>query len=157
MSISLFIFRRDLRFFDNTAFLECQKNSKTTYPIFIFSPDQITNNKFKSDNSVQFLVESLRDLGSNVSIFYGKDTEVLSKILKKIKFKSVYTNLDLTPYAIKRDDILKKWCEKNSIEFIGCSDYLLQEDYKKDSGEIYHKFTPYFNKAVKKKVRGKKL
>lgn len=153
MKKAIFIFRRDLRFYDNTAFLECAKNADIIYPIFIFSPAQITNNKFKSDNSVQFLVECLKDLGKKISIFYGEDTDILTNILESTDFDSVYTNLDLTPYSIKRDGILESWCNANEIEFIGCQDYLLQEDYMKDDGEIYQIFTPYYNKAKMKEVR----
>ena len=59
---SIFISRRDYRFYDNKTFIKCHKESDKVYPIFIFTPEQIKENKLKSDNSVQFLVESLHDL-----------------------------------------------------------------------------------------------
>ena len=33
---SIFIFRRDYRLFDNSAFIECYKNSDSILPIFSF-------------------------------------------------------------------------------------------------------------------------
>ena len=70
---SLFIFRRDFRIVDNTALNYCYKNSDKIYPIFIFTPEQIKNNPFKSNNAIQFMIESLKELDNEikVSFFYG--------------------------------------------------------------------------------------
>ena len=72
---SIFIFRRDFRCDDNTGLLNCIKDSTIVYPIFIYNPIQIDNNKnsFKSNNSVQFMIESINELNSNIkiNIFYG--------------------------------------------------------------------------------------
>ena len=50
---SLFIFRRDFRITDNIGFNKCYKNSDKIYPIFIFTPEQIKQNAYKSNNAVQ--------------------------------------------------------------------------------------------------------
>ena len=43
----LFIFRRDLRIQDNMGLNEATSNCKNIYPIFIFTPEQVTEkNKF---------------------------------------------------------------------------------------------------------------
>ena len=56
-------------------------NFKNIIPIFIFTPEQISSkNKFKSDNAIQFMIESLKELdselklkkGSKLHIFQGK-------------------------------------------------------------------------------------
>ena len=59
---SIFIFRRDYRLTDNTAFIECYKKSDNVLPIFIFTPEQTKNNEYFSSNSFQFLLESLHSL-----------------------------------------------------------------------------------------------
>ena len=76
-SYTLFIFRRDLRLKDNMALNKISK-IKNVIPIFIFTPEQVTNNKFKSDNAIQFMKESLHELdeelqkiGSQLHYFYG--------------------------------------------------------------------------------------
>jgi len=51
--LSLFIFRRDLRLDDNIGLLESLKASNKILPIFILTPEQLINNKYKSDNCVQ--------------------------------------------------------------------------------------------------------
>ena len=61
---SIFIFRRDLRIQDNLGLIYACKNSKYVMPIFIFTPEQIENNSFKSDNAVQFMIESLEELAA---------------------------------------------------------------------------------------------
>lgn len=49
----LFIFRRDFRVIDNVGLNLANSICKKIYPIFIFTPEQVTGaNKFKSDNSV---------------------------------------------------------------------------------------------------------
>ena len=64
----LFIFRRDLRIIDNNGLNLLNSQCKNIYTIFIFTPEQVTNaNKFKSDNAVQFMIESLKDLSSQIN------------------------------------------------------------------------------------------
>ena len=149
---SIFIFRRDYRFYDNKTFIKCHKESDKVYPIFIFTPEQIKKNKLKSNNSVQFLVESLHDLKGKVSLFYGDNVSILKKIYSKIKFDCVYFNKDYTPYAKKRDSEIEKWCKEKEIKVVSENDYLLQTNYLKSDETMYVKFTPYFNNAKKKKV-----
>ena len=57
---SIFIFRRDFRLTDNIGLLKACKNSDNVYPIFIFTPEQIKKNDYKSSNAVQFMIESLK-------------------------------------------------------------------------------------------------
>ena len=66
----LFIFRRDLRIQDNIGLNEAVTNCKNIYPIFIFTPEQVTEkNKFKSENAIQFMIESLDDLSDKYGSF----------------------------------------------------------------------------------------
>jgi deoxyribodipyrimidine photolyase len=59
--MNIFLFHRDLRLFDNTALIKQILNHKSVTPIFIFPPVQIDPkiNKYFSNNSVQFMIESL--------------------------------------------------------------------------------------------------
>ena len=62
--MNLFIHHRDLRIIDNTTLIEQCKNEKQITPIFIFNPKQIDRkiNKYFSDNLVQFMIQSLKEL-----------------------------------------------------------------------------------------------
>jgi deoxyribodipyrimidine photo-lyase len=63
----LFIFHRDFRIVDNISLLELNKHCNNIYTCFIFTPDQVTNkNKYKSDNAIQFMIESLENLKNEI-------------------------------------------------------------------------------------------
>ena len=69
----LFIFRRDFRVIDNVGLNLANELCQHVTPIFIFTPEQVTDtNNHKSDNAVQFMIESLQDLSSQISKMGGK-------------------------------------------------------------------------------------
>jgi len=158
----LFIFRRDLRIQDNIGLNLALEQCKHIYPIFIFTPEQVTDkNKFKSDNAIQFMIESLDDLQSNIhkqrgnlNTFYGENDTVIKKLINKWNIKAVYFNADITPYAKKRDQSIAKLCEKMKVECVTGQDYYLYEPNAvvTGSGDYYTKFTPYYNKVLHIKV-----
>ena len=155
---SLFIFRRDYRIYDNYGLNECCKNSSNVYPIFIFSPDQIDDKKniYKSNNAVQFLVESIEDLQEQIQdkhgilgIYYGQNIKVLKKIIKEKDIDSIYVCEDYTPYSIERDKQIKDFCLDNDIIFNSIEDIMLYPKNKVLSNDQkpYTTFTHYKNKA----------
>ena len=125
--MNIFIFRRDLRLVDNVGLNYAMNNFKNIVPIFIFTPEQITNkNKYKSDNSVQFMIESLKELDSELKknksklhLFYGDNIKVLTKICNKINVDNIVFNMDYTPYAIKRDKQIQTFCNIHSSNHTG--------------------------------------
>lgn len=159
---SLFIFRRDLRIQDNKGLIEACRNSKVVYPIFIFTPEQVgSGNKFRSDNAIQFMIESLSDLekeiksaGGTLSFFYGTNDDVIKKLIKQLKLEAIYFNADISPYAKKRDCAIEKLCHAKGIECISAQDYYLHDfsTIKTGGGTTYTKFTPFYNKASKLSV-----
>ncbi len=158
----LFIFRRDLRIQDNIALNLASEQCKHVYPVFIFTPEQVTDkNKFKSDNAIQFMIESLDDLQSNIrkhggslNTFYGENDAIIKKLINKWNIDAVFFNTDITPYAKKRDNSIEKLCKKMNIECTTCQDYYLYEPYAvtTGAGDYYTKFTPYYNKVLPIKV-----
>lgn len=161
MEINIFIFHRDLRIEDNLALnkLILETGNNNIYPTFIFNPQQIyaKNNSYFSNNCVQFMVESLEDLEKNIHINYyeGDDITILERISTKYKIKNIAFNKDYTPYAIKRDEILTKWCEKKSINVITCEDYTLINinTILNEKSQPYQKFTPFYKKSLSFKIK----
>lgn len=157
---TIFIFRRDLRLNDNVGLIQCIK--QPILPIFILTPEQLIKNKYKSNNAVQFMMESIIDLnkqlknkGSRLRLFYGKPSKVLNKLLNKLEtVNTVIANMDYTPYARNRDKELKNVCKDYNVEFILAEDYLLNPvaSILTESKEIYTKFTPYWRKARKVRI-----
>ena len=125
----LFIFRRDLRGFDNTALIKATNECKEVLCVFIFTPTQITNNKYKSDSCVQFMCESLIHLKKYVPVkcFYGESLSVLKELLEYFKFEAIYVNMDYTPFSRKRDSQIEKWCTspERDIKFHSFEDIML--------------------------------
>ena len=158
----LFIFRRDLRIVDNNGLNLLNEKCKNVFTIFIFTPEQVgSGNKYKSDNSVQFMIESLQDLASQISksgghlyTFYGYNDKIVSDCIKAFDINVVCFNLDITPYAKERDEKIIKLCEHMKTYVIYDYDYYLHEPgtIVNGSGEPYQKFTPYYNTSLKKKV-----
>lgn len=153
---SLFIFRRDLRLYDNTALIEALKNSKKVIPVFIFTPTQLTKNKLKSSNCVQFMIESLKELndelkkkGGKLYYFFDEPDVALKNILSEKNIDAVYVNRDYTLYSKKRDNKLEKICKSNDVEFLSYDDSLLLPLHSVLTGSstVYKVFTPFFNKA----------
>jgi len=153
---SIFIFRRDFRITDNTGLIECIKNSDTVYPIFIFTPEQIKNNDYKSDNAVQFMITSLKYLAKKIDMTfcYGDYVKVLKEMVKKYKIDSIYTNTDYTKYAIKREKDIVKLAKDLGIEFKYFDDICLFKPGTVLTGgkKIYQKFTPFYNTCLTIKV-----
>lgn len=158
----LFIFRRDLRLTDNNGLNLLNSKCKNIYTIFIFTPEQVGNaNKYKSDNAVQFMIESLQDLAANISkmggqlyTFYGHNDAVIANCIKSWNIDVVCFNLDITPYARERDFKIAQLCEKMETQLMYDHDYYLCEPgtVVTGGGTPYLKFTPYYEKAKKLKV-----
>lgn len=159
----LFIFRRDFRVIDNNGLNLAHSLCKHVVPIFIFTPEQVvsSNNKYKSNNSVQFMIESLNDLASQISkmggkllTFYGHNTTIISHLIKALDIQLVCFNADYTPYAIEREISIIQVCDKMGVQVEYAHDYYLQPpgSVVNGSGETYQKFTPFYTNASKKKV-----
>ena len=158
----LFIFRRDLRIVDNNGLNLLNEKCKNVFTIFIFTPEQVgSGNKYKSDNSVQFMIESLEDLASQISksgghlyTFYGHNDKIVADCIKAFDINVVCFNLDISPYAKERDEKIIKLCEHMKTYVMYDYDYYLHQPgtIVNGSGEPYQKFTPYYNSALKKKI-----
>ena len=158
----LFIFRRDFRIIDNNGLNLLNERCKNIYTIFIFTPEQVgSGNKYKSDNSVQFMIESLQDLASQISksgghlySFFGHNDKVVEDCIKAWDINIVCFNLDITPYAKERDAKIIKLCEHLKTYVMYDYYYYLHQPgtILNGSGEPYQKFTPYYESCLKKKV-----
>ena len=160
---SVFIFRRDLRINDNTALISAINNSKSVIPLFICTPAQLSNeNKYKSSNAVQFMIESLYDLNTQIRnaknksklwIMYGNEIDVLGEIISYINVEAIYINEDYSPYSIARDNNIKKFCKKNEINYHCMTDVLLIDETmetKAQNGNYNKVFTQFYKNSIKK-------
>jgi len=114
----IFIFHRDFRIIDNMGFSEATRQCSTLYPVFIFTPDQVSDkNKYKSTNAIQFMIEALDDLDTQFKkhnacchFYYGDTTHIIRELVKTLKVDAVFFNRDYTPFAVKRTADLEENC-----------------------------------------------
>lgn len=158
--MNIFIFHNDLRLHDNNGLAEALSEAKTV-PIFIFTPDQIGNqNRYRSQNCINFMCESLKDLdselrkhGSRLHTYYGHSHAIVARLLRTGRFSAVYSNFGYTPFAILRDKKIAKVCKSADVEFRQFHDFgLLPIGEVTTSGGVYKKFTPYYEAARHRKI-----
>ncbi len=159
---SLFIFRRDLRLVDNTAFCVAVESSKLVIPVFIYD-SHLLNNPNRSSNAIQFMQESVLDLkrqlkkaGGGMYLFKGKPWIIVKNLLsdRNLDIKSIFINRDYTPYSRKRDELIRKKAKDRNVRLRIFSDLLLNEPesvLKKDRTP-YTVFTPFYKKASEMKI-----
>jgi deoxyribodipyrimidine photo-lyase len=156
----LFIFHRDFRIRDNIGLVEASKRCEHLYTCFIFTPDQVGNNQYKSNNAVQFMIESLDELrqdiakaGGELLLFYGKQKEVVSHLIKDLELDGVFFNEDYSPYALDRDEETMDLCLTSNIQCELFSDYYLYcPGTIKSSKTAYKKYTPFYRAVIHKPV-----
>lgn len=155
---ALFIFRRDLRLEDNTGLVFALKNAQEVILCFIFTPEQIEHNPYRSEHCLQFMIESLEDLqqdivakGGKLYLFYEQPEAVVTKLIKQQHVDAVIVNRDYTPYSIKRDQAIELTCNKFEVPFYSFDDALLHppDQTLKGDGKPYSVFTPFYRNATR--------
>lgn len=144
-------FRRDLRLTDNAALYHALRASNDVQPIFIFDKRILDELEDEDDSRVHFIHHSLELLqndlvkaGSSLLVFHGDPV----KIFQEMKPKTVYTNTDYEPYAIRRDEAVKKLLQAKGADLMSFKDQVIfgKDEVMKDNGTPYTVFTPYSTK-----------
>lgn len=147
----LFIFRQDLRTYDNTwlrrACLECDE----VIPLFVFDTDVL--DAFPSDDkrigfqrdALQHIEQEIEALWWQLYVMHGKATECVTEVIETQTPDAVYTNRSYGTGSVYRDKTIRTLCETKDIEYISCTDYLLLEI---DVVETRKVFTPFFKKRL---------
>jgi deoxyribodipyrimidine photo-lyase len=154
--LALHIFRRDLRLEDNTALIEVLSKAEKVIPCFIFDTRQVGTNPYKSDNAIQFMINSLQELdcelkrkGSRLYLFYGVAEKIVAKLLSSLDIDLVVVNEDYTPFSKRRDSKIRSVCRRKKVVFESFHDALLcsPEDLAKSDGKPYTIYTPFLRRA----------
>jgi deoxyribodipyrimidine photo-lyase len=154
----LFVFHRDLRLSDNTGLQELLEVCDKVYVAFIFTPEQVVHNPYKSKNAIQFMLECLADLqtqvrehGGELIMLYGNHTSMCSYLIDTYHITMVANNADYSPYARKRDAELEELCMRKNVYYLEYTDYTLHPIgtlVSKSSGEVFKMFTPFYDNVV---------
>ncbi|WP_286747982.1 deoxyribodipyrimidine photo-lyase [Roseivirga sp. UBA1976] len=158
--ISIFWFRRDLRFIDNTGLYYALSERNPVLPIFIFDRN-ILDKLPKADARVEFiqrtleqLDKTLKDKKSGIKTFYTTPIEAFKELSKTYTLEAVYTNRDYEPYALERDREIENFLKEQGVSFFTFKDHVIyeKEEIVSGSGSFYKVFTPY-SKSWKEKYK----
>lgn len=162
--ISIFWFRRDLRFIDNTGLYYALKETKDVLPVFIFDKNILDKLEDKADARVEFIQSTLEAMnndlaskGSGIKTFYSTPLEAYKQLIDEYEIEAVYTNRDYEPYAKDRDKQVESLLKENNIDFFTFKDQVIYEyeEIVSGSGSFYKVFTPY-SKSWKEKYKANK-
>jgi deoxyribodipyrimidine photo-lyase len=152
MPLTIFWHRRDLRLHDNAGAYHALRGEHPVLPIFIFDRHILDKLEDRDDARVQFLRDTLTDLqsqlremGSELRVYYGYPEEIWPQILAEYDVAAVYINRDYESYARERDAAVAELLAGQHIPFKDYKDHVIfdgDEVVKKDGGP-YTVFTPY--------------
>ena len=159
--VLIFLFHRDLRLVDHygleAAVTAAAAAKAQILPVFVFTPEQVTEkNPLKSDNSIQFMLQSLKELSATLRQkhtrllpLYGDTVEMLNSLKGSLDIVGVAETKDYTPYAKKREASIKAWCSKNELTYTTAHDLYLTEPgtIRTSTNKVFQKFTPYYESA----------
>ncbi len=153
--VSVFWFRRDLRFEDNIGLYHALNDKYPVLPIFIFDKN-ILEHLPRDDARVNFIHDTLSKLSlqleqnyqSSIAMYHDSPEKVFKEILNTYQLKKVYANHDYEPYARERDQNVLQLLSKQKVEFITHKDQVIFEknEIVKNDGTPYVVYTPYKNK-----------
>jgi deoxyribodipyrimidine photo-lyase len=164
--VLIFLFHRDLRLVDHYGLEAAAKVAAKTgaqiLPVFIFTPEQVTEkNPLKSDPSVQFMLQSLKELSTELRqehtrliLLFGETVKMIASLTEGLATKGgevvgLAETKDYTPYAKKREAALRAWCSEVSAQYITAHDLYLTEpgSIRTSTNKVFQKFTPYYEAA----------
>jgi deoxyribodipyrimidine photo-lyase len=95
------------------------------------------------------LVSLNESLNGKLSIYKGNPIDILIDLICRFDVKSIHWNRCYEPWRIHRDAMIKKYLMAMNIEVGSYNGSLLWEPWtiKKDDGEPYKVFTPFYRKG----------
>jgi deoxyribodipyrimidine photo-lyase len=154
--VTVFWFRRDLRFNDNAGLYHALKSGKPVVGFFIFDEAILGKlNRNLPDRRVDFIYTAIQQLrhefekrGGALEVIHANVDDAWKKLMQAYNVQAVYTNHDYEPYARQRDKLIGTMLTEHQIAFYTCKDQVIFEknEIVKDDGKPYTVFTPYKNK-----------
>lgn len=152
----LFIHRKDLRTDDLPAFDAICSAQENSLHVLILEPFLLRNERYLEHSGLNFLqhVSSLQQeyahKGKLLHILYGEPDAILRSLAGVHPIHEVRVHADYTPYALKRDRLLRDTAHALSLRFHTHHDSMLcdLEDFMDWCGrsEPFKVFTPFYRR-----------
>lgn len=145
-------FRQDLRLKDNPALTAAVKTGKPLILLYIL--DDINPGEWKMGGASRFwlhhslshLNESLKELGAHLVLLKGDPLTIVPELMKSQKASAVFWNRCYEPYAIKRDQKLKKLIP-SAVSYKASLLYEPHEVLNQEQ-EFFKVYTPFWKKCL---------
>jgi deoxyribodipyrimidine photo-lyase len=150
MTRSIVWFRRDLRLADNAALTAAIQQGEAI-PAFVIDPTLLNSDRVGAKRvawlaaNLRELDGSLRERGSQLIVRRGEPAAELIRLARESNATNVFFNLDLTPYARKRDQRVALELEQNGIAVESFDDMTVHhpEEVVTQTGRPYQVFTAF--------------
>jgi deoxyribodipyrimidine photo-lyase len=143
-------FRRDLRIADNAALAEAIRQGEVI-PAFVIDPVLLQSDRVGPKRvawlaaNLRALDRSLRARGSQLVVRRGEAAAELMQLARETQATNVFFNLDLTPYARRRDQRVALELEQNGLTVESFDDLTVHhpEEMVTLTGRPYQVFTAF--------------
>jgi deoxyribodipyrimidine photo-lyase len=150
-NITIHWFRQDLRVSDNPALTLAARHGRVL-PVYILD-DQNAGEYAMGAASKWWLYHSLQSLNVSLdgvlSVYQGNPVDILVDIAARHDVKAVFWNRCYEPWRTERDAKIKEHLKTKGIDVESTNGSLLWEPWtiKKDNGDPYKVFTPFYRKG----------
>lgn len=147
----IFLFRRDLRIYDNKWLIEAAKKCKNLIPVFIFD-DNILSQLHSKDMRVWFIIDALRELETKLNQIWSKlfvykwdRVEILKKLIQENNIDAFFVNKANFEYTKKQDEEIKNFCEASWVVYNEYLDSTLADIKDVPVRKVY---TPFYKQWI---------
>ena len=141
-------------------------SDELVYLVFQFRKQQIgTKNDYRSDNAIEFMIESLKDLetdikehGGKLFLLYETSKKPTSGNLQLVRFLQrtgelgkVYISRGFTPFEMRRESVLSSDLKTIGWELVLVENHTLTSetrDMRSGSGNMYPTFKPFYDRIL---------
>jgi deoxyribodipyrimidine photo-lyase len=149
-------FRLDLRLADQPALAAACARGGPVVPVFIWSPEEEGEaapgaaSRWWLHQSLQSLDESLRRVGSRLTVRRGPALEALKALIKETGADAVLWNRRYEPTLIARDALVKERLKEDGVDAQSFNSALLFEPWevKTLAGRPFQVFTPFWKACL---------
>ncbi|MEO8186721.1 MAG: deoxyribodipyrimidine photo-lyase [Burkholderiaceae bacterium] len=154
--------RRDLRLTDNAALAVALSQCRRVYCAFIFDRailDELRGTDLTWDRRVDFihrsivaLDASLRKRGTALIVRHADAADAIVELAGELGIGAVFANADYEPYALQRDQRVKKALLQQGCDLLLFKDHVIfeKDELLTGSNTPFSVFTPYKNAWLKR-------
>lgn len=142
-------FRRDLRLDDNPSWAAATSEHDAVLALFVLDPRLLrpaaSSRRARLFGDLRALQQQLRELGGDLHIRTGDPAAVVPAVVSQFAARSVHVNLDVSPFAVRRDAEVAEALERDGVAWRGDWGTLVHRpgSVRTAAGGLSQVFTPF--------------